>query len=299
MRISAKIRITACLGFVSFPEYLKRLGQESTPPVQLTPKENEVLSAPATVEELEQKLKDWPSVWENVQQQVLALPLEKQKEGELFLNNLAQYFQQMQKALSQIKQIQQENYPGEPPYAPWEEAAIKEWEKQQDETLKTAPQETTPKKRPSRKKRVKEPAAPPDPELLEWVQEMQKTPTSEEPVPEEPSAFEPHPRNLPTEEEEAKGKTPKKTKPEFAQSPEDVQQQKEKESDVSSIAAPTKKLEQNANELLDWIKKVPDVQVSQNPAKFKSDIAGTIENLVMGLNELKPTVDSLLEKYAF
>jgi len=291
MFASPKLRITARIGILSFSEYMKKIGQPDAP--QLAPEDAEVLAAPNSVAELEQKLQAFPSILDSVEDQIMRLPPEKQKEGEVFYNNLMTYYSQMQRALSDIKQIQQDM---DTPSQSIDDLLAEAWEKEEQEAKKQAPQakpeqETAPstvapkpptkKKSPGKKFFEEPPTAPRKPKYVD------------------PTPFDPNLRTLPTEEEQQKGGVPGPAQSEFAQSPENVQKQKDTEVDVNAIATPTKNLEQGVINLLDLVKKTPDLQVKRDPAKFKSDIATSINALVTGLSELKPIVDNIMENYAF
>lgn len=287
----AKIRVTACLGFISFSEYLVKRGQTDAP-VQLTPEESEALSAPASVAELEKKLQSFPSIWDRVVEQISALPPEKQKQGEIFLNNLAQYFRQMEQALSQIKQLQQVP---ETSSQPWEELVVDEWERQ--EKTPREPKKEEPKKEPIQS----QPPKMVGPNKGPWKEQPieQPPPAPKKPKPVDPSAFDPSLRTLPTEEQEQKGEQPKPEKSEFAQSPEEAKTERDVINDLNDITRPTKTLEKEIGDILDWVKKVPDMQVSRNPTKFKSDVSGSINQLISELTNIKPAIDNLIDKYAF
>jgi hypothetical protein len=277
MRITpTKLRISACIGLVSAKEYLARTGQtdEST---QLTPEEGQILSAPTSIEDLEQKLKAFPAIWERVQTHVMNLPPEKQKQGEMFLNSLSQYFRQMEQVYAQVKQMQQDQTPD----VPWDEAVIKQWENKP----------TTPI--------PKTPTAPPDPtkepKMLKTKEPWEEKFVEEVPKPPvfdiDPSKFDPNLKDL----------TPKtkEEKPEFALSPEESKKQKELDADIASVIEPANNLNREISEFISSIGTIPDDRFAKNPEKVKKAIVTGLDDLVTKLEAIRPAAQSLMDQFAF
>jgi hypothetical protein len=302
MRTSAtsKLRIVARIGVLSFSEFIQKHGEDYIP-TQLNPEEAKILEAPNSVAELEQKIQSFPDIWEKVLLHVKDLPPEKQKEGELFVNNLAAYFSQMQKALSDIKQIDQSTSSEPVSSEDWwagDAEELKELEPEWSDNIFSEKQKQRPWEKDYPRVKPEKKVAPKKPRKEKNIE----TPPLESKQPEEPidpSTFDPNLRTLPTEEEEQKGEKSRPTKSEFAQSPEEGKQQNDTETDANAVAVPTKKIEQEVIDLLDWVKKIPDLQVKRDPAKFKSDVATSIDSLIAELNQLKPIVDTMLTEYAF
>lgn len=283
MRVSAgKKRIIACIGFASFKE-LYRHGQ-------LEPEESDILEAPTSVEDLERKVKSIPQVWEKVQDHVMNLPPAQQKEGEMFLNNLAQYFQKLEQAYAQIRQLQE----GTSESVPWEDLVVEQWNEKQPSTVPVTPVPQIPKA----PKAPEDPAK--EPKMMQTKGPWEEKFVEELPKPEEfnvdPSQFDPNLKDLAPKKDTA---LPKEEKPEFAQSPEEVQKQKGLDSDIATVVEPANKIYRAVSDLINYVQNVPDAYLSKNPEKFKKMLTSGVNDMLVGLDNLKPTIQNLIDQFAF
>lgn len=280
--VTPKIRIAADIGIIAFPEFLQRMGQSIDTDL-LSPEDLAAITEPIrSVEDMENRLKVLPSIFERVVDQFTKLPPEKQKDGETFVNNLYQYYSKLSETYNQVKSLQQKPQQPQQPADPRTQYTD-DWGDpvQQQPSPDLFDVQLTPQEQKKIDKTIINPPKPKKPS----VQQIQKF---------DPTLLDPEQLGAPT--------TPRSPgqaeEPSFAVNPEQVKEKRKNVTDLEGLKAPAKKVEKQVADLINWVKNIPDLNVQNNPAKFKKDTINLTNAILQDIAQLKPTIDSLLEQYA-